>query len=870
MNCPSCGTTNPAQARFCMGCGQLLVNGVICSTCHTLLPPYARYCFNCGAMMITAAVQAPTITQSLPIAAPPPVQTLPPAVGRSLHEMLDSLRQFLPEDLYEPLERRPTEAHLYSARDHLAALLRTTKTYLPWPVVTAPQPAGVPAGGMVQGTFLLSDMSGFTAMSERLSRFGQAGAEQITHIINELFYEQVSVLFQYGGTLLKFGGDALLGVFTADSSAESMAESAWMATQAAWAMQKAMQKFAQIEAGGETFALKIKCGVSSGRYFAAHIGTQQNMVYVTTGHTVNRSDEAQNFAEPGDIIISQSTLDLLGDRVEVEKRDEGFYLLRMVDPMDSALPIWSLDEPLSGSTLEQIAYLVDRMDRLAPYMPAELIARIVSNPDNAQITPDHRPVTVMFVNYVGVSDLIEDVGDSDPGMITHHLNDYFVQMAEIVERYEGTVSRMDQYIIGDRVVVFFGAPRAHEDDPVRAIYTALDMQEAVRKHFNALQTPTGIYRFRQRIGINTGHLFAGNVGAPNLRQEYTLMGDDINMAARLMSKSGLDQIFITKKTRERVTAFFDLKDEGELKVKGKEILIPTYQVIGRREQIGRVRGLESGDSPYTGRQEELEAFKTCGQGLLSSGQGQIVSVIADSGFGKSRLLQEFRSWFSTQEGADRVLWSEGHCLSFSEQATYWLAVQMLHGLLELPTDASEDDVLYALWERGEDLLGKETAREAIPFLAHIMGLPLEGEWAEIVNSLTPEVRQKQAFWAAREFVAAAAQQRPTVIVLDDLHWADEASLALVQDLLESTVNAPLMFCLLFRPRRDKGCWRLRDRAVSEFPHRHTEIAIKPLSHDLGAQLLASLLPGASFSPAQQQDILNKASGNPFYLEEIVR
>ena len=510
------------------------------------------------------------------------------------------------------------------------------------------------------------------------------------------------------------------------------------------------------------------------------------------------------------------------------------------------------------------------MDRLAPYMPAELIARIVSNPDDAQITPDHRPVTVMFVNYVGISDLIDDMGDTDADVITQHLNNYFVQMAEVVERYEGTVSRMDQYTIGDRVVVFFGAPRAHEDDPVRAIYTALDMQEAMRKNFAALQTHAGVYRFRQRIGINTGQLFAGNVGAPNLRQEYTLMGDDINMAARLMSKSGWDQIFITKKTRERVTAFFDLKDEGELKVKGKQILIPTYQVVGRRDQIGRVRGLESGDSPYTGREDELQAFKTCGQGLLSNNRGQIVSIIADSGFGKSRLLQEFKTWLFAQEGADRVLWSEGRCLSFSEQASYWLAVQMLRGLLEIKQDASEDDVLFALWERGEALLGKETAREVVPFLAYIMGLSLQGEWARWVNELTPEVRQKQAFWAAREFVAAAAQQRPTIIALDDLHWADEASLALVQDLLEVTVNAPLMFCLLFRPRRDKGCWRLRDKAVSEFPHRHTEIALKPLPEEQSIALLGKLLPGADFSADGRRDILNKASGNPFYLEEIVR
>jgi class 3 adenylate cyclase/predicted ATPase len=819
-----------------------------------------------------AQVPPPIVSPSRPPIEPPPTREAErvelPKTPRSISIMLPSLGHYLPDNLYEPLERRPNERHVAEVRDHLVALLHTTKTYLPWPVIVAPQPGGVPAGGMEQGTFLLADMSGFTALSERLSRFGQSGAEQITEIINNLFHEMVSILFAYGGTLLKFGGDALLGLFMADSD-ESLAASARHAMQAALAMQKGMEKFIAIKAGDETYALRLKCGISSGRYFAAHIGTPENMSYVTTGHTVNRSDQAQSYAEPGDIIIAQSVLDLAGQGIHVEPRDEGFYVLRGATlPDDMVTPI-TLDEKLSGDLNTQIDTLVDRLDRLSPYLPGELLPRIATNPTDAQIAPDHRPVTVMFVNYVGISDLIEDLGDSQPDIITQHLNTYFSRMSDIVDRYEGTVARMDQYTVGDRLVVFFGAPRAHEDDPVRAVYTALEMQQAISEEFTALQASVGVYRFRQRIGINTGQLFAGNVGAANLRQEYTLMGDDINMSARLMSKAGWDQIFVTKKTRDRVAAFIDLQSEGELKVKGKEILIPTYRVLGRRGEIGRTRGLDSGDSPYTGRISEFEIAQKCGEGLLKE-RGQIVSIYAESGMGKSRIMREFKTWLLARPGAERILWLEGRALSFSEHASYWLIIQMIRGILNLKQDATEDDVLYTLWERGEELLGKETAREAIPFIANIMGLKLEGEWVGWVHNLSPEVRQKQTFWSVQEFFKAATEQYLTVIALDDLHWADEASLALIDSLMQVAVQAPLMFLLAFRPQRDKGCWRLRDKAVSEYPHRHTEIPLKPLMTDESDALLSKLLPGAQLTTESRLDILNKASGNPFYLEEVVR
>ncbi|MEJ2209753.1 MAG: adenylate/guanylate cyclase domain-containing protein [Anaerolineae bacterium] len=894
MDCPYCQTMNPAQARFCLGCGRSLVQGLVCSSCHTLLPDHARYCFHCGALVIAAARGA-TEAAGRPAAStadaggraatptpatPPPSPTVAPVAeatvavlgqlppARPLGTMLTSLQRYLPQALYEPLERRPREDDVRQARDHMAALLTTAKTYLPYPVVLAPQPAGQPAGSLCQGTFLFVDVSGFTPLSERLSALGKAGAERITDIINDLFGDLVSCLFQHGGTLVKFGGDALLGLFAA-ASVQEMSASALRAVQAAAAMQAQMDRFAAIEAAGETRALRIKCGISSGRYFAAHIGTHQSMAYVTIGHTVNQADQAEGHARPGDVVLAPSTHNLLAGQVEVKEGQEGFVLLHHVPPLEAGAGRPALAEPPDGDVDRQIAYLVDRLDRLAPYLPPDLLARIVTNPSRVHIVPEHRLVTVMFANYVGISDLIDDMGDSHPELITQHLNAYFVHMAGVVERYEGTLGRMDQYSVGDRLVIFFGAPRAHEDDPARAVYCALDMQAATRRHFAALQAPDGIYRFRQRVGINTGYLFAGNVGAPDLRQEYTLMGDNINMAARLMSMAGWNDILVSDRTQAHVTAFFELEDRGQLKVKGKEIRIPTYQVLGRRQEIGRTRGLGSSDAVLVNRSDEVSRLQGCGQQLLN-GRGQIVAIAGDSGLGKSRLMRELKGWLFGQEDAAGVNWLEGHALSFSERMSYWLAAQVLRGVLGAGSEASQDDVLFGLWEQGEALMGKEMAREAIPFLAHLLDLPLQGEWQRWVAELEPQVRQKQTFWAARQFFAALAHQRPLVIALDDLHWADEASLALIEDLLSVTDQAPLMFCLVFRQRRDKGCWRLNDTAASKYPHRYTRVALEPLTEACSRQLLQELVPGATFQPEVEREILTKTTGNPFYLEEVVR
>lgn len=346
------------------------------------------------------------------------------------------------------------------------------------------------------------------------------------------------------------------------------------------------------------------------------------------------------------------------------------------------------------------------------------------------------------------------------------------------------------------------------------------------------------------------------------------MGDDINTAARLMSNATWGDVYLSRRTKEQIDAYFELEDKGEIKVKGKEIRIPTFKLLGSRGQVGQTRGLEEGASPLTGRQAQLELLQKSIQDFTKNRRGQIISLIGNSGLGKSRLMSEFKERLVKPDQPGAPLWIEVRAFSFSEQVNYWVAAQIMSPLLHTKPNPSQDDLLYALSERCEAFFG-EDSMNATPYLAHMMGLELGEEWSW-VKTTDPKVRQKQIFRTAAQFFIAAAKEQPFILALDDLHWADEASLSLIAHLFSVTDKAPIIFCMAFRPRTDKQCWKLHEQAVTNYHHRYLKIDLEPLSGEMSAALLQDLLPGAIFTKEIHADILAKAAGNPFYLEEVVR
>jgi class 3 adenylate cyclase/predicted ATPase len=807
MNCPNCGFGNPPGFAFCGQCGTRL----------------------------TAA--APTLISEVDLArlrrylTPAQIEALPPASAWR-------------------------ETDVAATREQLSRLFVSVAPYLPRNLVRVElaqrkEPQQLAGGEFLSGALLFSDVSGFTAMSERLSVLGREGAEQVTDIINRYFGKMMSIIFAYGGDVFKFGGDALL-VFFPDGGAPGILS----ALQASWHMQQAMTEFAEIKTSLDTFPLRMKIGLNAGSFFAARVGTATARQYIVTGKEMNATARAESLSVAGQILCTPQVYQQAAARLGPDcfsPGPEGHYLLMR---LTSRPP----DSQLSGPfpSLNSIPDLLTGLDRLSPYLSAGLLPRLFGSPASQKSSGEHRLVGVLFSNFIGASELIEQLGPDRPIEIAGHLNQYFTQMLTALARYEGVVNKIDLYDHGDKLLAIFGAPIAHEDDAERTVRAALDMQTA--------EKDAGAMFVSQSIGVNFGVAFAGDVGSSE-RRDYTVMGDDVNLSARLMSAAPQGELLLSDALQRKASAFFELASRGAVKVKGKAHPVPIFAVVGRRAQPEPVRGIRGLHSPLVGRERETAIMRELAVNL-HNGRGSILSVIGDAGLGKSRLVDELRA---SENSALPITWLEGHCLSYTQNVSYSAFIEVMRGALNVFESDSDTERWAKLRRRVDELLPGDLGEDVLPYLAHFLNLPLPGALAERVAYLEGEALQRQVIRAVAVFIEKLAQQRPTVLMFDDLHWADSASLALLERLLALPDRAALLIGLLYRPDRTHGCWALGQTAARNYPHRYTEIMLNPLNMAAGEdQLLVRHLLAIESTPDTLARIINRAEGNPFYIEEIIR
>jgi class 3 adenylate cyclase/tetratricopeptide (TPR) repeat protein len=480
-----------------------------------------------------------------------------------------------------------------------------------------------------------------------------------------------------------------------------------------------------------------------------------------------------------------------------------------------------------------------------------------------------RRVTILFCDVKGSTAMAEAL---DPEDVMEIMDGAFDVLIEPIVRYEGTVARL----MGDAVLAFFGAPIAHEDDPERACRAALEIVEGARAYGRRLEEERSIRDFDVRVGINTGLVVVGEVGS-DLRVEYTAMGDAINLAARMEGAAAPGTVLITEQTYKLIAALFDTEALGPVEVKGKAEPVSAYQVLKAKPRPGKARGVAGLDSPLVGREAEFDALLEAVE-RLQAGVGGVVTIVGEAGIGKSRLVAEVRKQGARHgrmassrrpENASHPQWVEGRCLSYGKKVAYLVWIDVLRGLLGVtPEDAPA---------RVRDVL-KETVMtlcpgsydDVYPYLGRLMSVPLATESEAALESLGGEGLKVGTFRAVEAFIDCATAERPTVLVCEDLHWADSTSVELLRRLLPLTDRAQLLLICLFRPERDHGCWRIKEDAARLYPHRHTDLHLDPLSTAEGGTLLRNLLWSPSLSRSLQERVLGYAQGNPFYVEEIIR
>jgi class 3 adenylate cyclase len=470
---------------------------------------------------------------------------------------------------------------------------------------------------------------------------------------------------------------------------------------------------------------------------------------------------------------------------------------------------------------------------------------------------ERRIVTVLFCDVTGSTALAESM---DPEAWTEIMNAIFEHLIEPVERFGGTIARL----MGDAILAFFGAPIAHEDDPQRAVLAGVAIIEEIQPFREQLQREKGL-SFDVRVGINTGLVVVGEVGSQTAG-EYTAMGDAVNLAARMEQTAAPGTVQVSEETYRYVAPLFEWQELGHVAVKGKAEPVQTFQPLARKKQPGPVRGLATHgiSSPLIGRERELRALREAGA-HLPEGHGALVSIVGAAGLGKSRLVAEFRREGLTGE-SNAPNWLEAHALSHAGSSVYFSWQQIIRHSL----DADESDAPATVRTRLEAICTRiGLPAEHVPYLALLLAVEDEGS-SRHANVQEGEALAQHIRQAAGEYLQRLSQESPLVLVFDDLHWADSASVALLDNLAPLALAHPILILALYRPDLDAESWHFREAAAEKLGRSHVEIQLHPLPKDSSLAMLENLLLAQTLPESFLELIFQRSGGNPLFIEEVIR
>jgi class 3 adenylate cyclase len=468
----------------------------------------------------------------------------------------------------------------------------------------------------------------------------------------------------------------------------------------------------------------------------------------------------------------------------------------------------------------------------APPRVAAPLAAVAAVPDDEPLggQAERRLVSVLFADLVGFTTIAES---KDSEQVRELLTGYFDSAREIIGRYGGTVEKF----IGDAVMAVWGAPTAHEDDAERAVRAALDLVEAVKS----------VGDLQARAAVVTGEA-AVTVGAEG---QGMVAGDHVNTASRLQSVAEAGSVLVGQATKDATSAAISYEEPTEQTLKGKALPVAAWRamrVIAGRGGAGRHGGLEP---PFEGRDEDLRLIKELFHATIREKRARLVSVIGQAGTGKSRLIREFEKY--TDGLAEETYWHTGRSPSYGEGISFWALGEMVRkraGLAERDDDQTTRQRIAAALE--EYVPDEEDRRYIEPRLLQLLGV---GD--------ARDSQREETFAAWRMFFERVADKGPTVMVFEDLEFADQGTLDFIDYVVEWSRNYPIYILALCRPEL------LEKRPGWGTGHRnYTAIGLEPLSDDAMRQALAGLVPGLP-APAVKQ-ILMRAEGVPLYAVETIR
>ena len=501
-----------------------------------------------------------------------------------------------------------------------------------------------------------ADISGFTPLTEALAFRGARGAEELTSILNRVFETLITTVESHGGQVVKFGGDALSLIWSC--SPETKTEMVWRSVQASFAMQAAMAEFATVSTSQGEFQLQMKIGLSVGELLEVHAGgVFSRWEYVLAGAPMANMSSAENLADAGQIVADQQVWQLVQGRSQEHCHETGpapglrsyvcgveagpgFYRLTNfwggLTPTPLNLPDWS---ELEAAEVAKVSTI------LRGYIPGAIGSLLESG--HRDMLAELKPMSVCFVSFDGI-----DYGnDPEAGP---KLSNFMLDAQEIIYYYEGSVNKLAVGDKGSVLLVLFGAPPFfHEDDEVRAVACALGLCKVGARH-----------QLQVRVGLAAGSVFAGPLGAPQ-RREYTVIGDTVNLAARLMGNAQVNQVWVDQSIQSKSDRFFEYGDLGLVHVKGKADPCHIFQALHEKEPDQQEDAARYLLSELTGRDQELNQIDELADHVWS-GRGQVLLLSGEAGIGKSRLAGEIiRRWLE-RGGVPH----SGDCISYGRHTPY--------------------------------------------------------------------------------------------------------------------------------------------------------------------------------------------------------
>ena len=483
-------------------------------------------------------------------------------------------------------------------------------------------------------------------------------------------------------------------------------------------------------------------------------------------------------------------------------------------------------------------------------IPKEFAERLLAT--RSQVGHERRMVTILMSDVKGSTAMAEDL---DPEEVMEIMDGAFDVLIEPIYRYEGTLARL----MGDAILAFFGAPIAHEDDPERACRAALEIIEGAQRYAARLEEERGITGFNVRVGINTGLVVVGEVGS-DLRVEYTAMGDAVNLAARMEQNAPVGGILISHDTYRHVRGVFDVQPQEPLTVKGKAEPVQTYVVQRAKPRAFRLgtRGVEGIETHMVGREAELITLQNAYRDAVEDAETRVVTIVGEAGVGKSRLLDEFFNWIELLP--EEVWYFKGRAAATTEAVPY----SVIRDLFAYRFDILESDSAATALAKFREGMAGILEPERADLVGHLVGFDFSASPAVEALLGSPNFGQLATAYLTNYLRTLVVE--PTVILLEDLQWADDSSLDLVGHLVAEIPNSPLLVVGAARP----GLYERRP-SWGEGQEAYTRLELKPLSKRASRALVEEILQKAAEVPEELRElVVEGAEGNPYYVEEMIK